>query len=116
VESEPEQSPEPGFEIGHRAEHFSIGGAAPAREPEQSEPNLQAQAPAVEPEPAEPPEAAVEGGGALEGEAVSEIIAESREGGAFSPEDVVDSPQPALETIPADLVHESTGPETALPE
>src|SRR5205085_9472558 len=51
-----------------------------------------------------------------EGEAGSEIIADSREGGAFAPEEVVDSPQPALETIPADRVHESTGPETAMPE
>jgi ribonuclease G len=114
AESEPRREPVP--EPEPAPEHFSVGGAAPAREPEPEAPAIQAQAPAIEPEPEDEPEAAVDPDEALEAEAASEIIAEEREGGAFSPEEVVDSPQPALEMISADLARESTGPETGEPE
>ncbi len=65
---------------------FGAAGAALAREPQftsQHEPEFE---PEVEPSDAE-----------LEAEAASEIIAEEREAGRFAPEDIVDSPMPALE-------------------
>jgi ribonuclease G len=51
--------------------------------------------PVYEPEPVLEPQAA-------EAEALEEIVAEGREGGAFTPEEVVDSPNPGVEMIEVD--------------